>query len=1590
MPEVECPIEGCEYTTPDVSDAIVAALITAHSLQHSAPQGSSAVPMEKVKRPTISPAGTSEEWSYFLTRWQEYVRATKMNADDVVIQLLECCSEDLRRDLTQSTGGSLLNKDINHVLNAIKSLAVREENIMVARVALQNMKQDHDEVIRSFGARLRGQAGVCKFLINCPECNADVNYTEPILRDVLVRGIADSDIQLDLLGNVNQDMTLEHVFHFVEAKEAGKRSASRLLHSQGIEPIRSTYRRNNAQNYAERNPTDDKSPCSYCGNTGHGIRAPAESRKTTCPAYGKICNHCKKPNHFQSVCRRKSDSKTKNNENRIRDIKSADNDVSSLCASFNTEAITTVSGKTPVALDHHLYDNLTNTWKKQASKSQPFIKLRITSSQEDFEHLGYCIDFQPTSCMLPAMADTGCQSCLVGMKIIQQLGFSHSDLIPVHMKMHAANNKGINILGAVILRYTGADLHNNEVSTRQLTYVTDCCDKLFLSREACVALGMISSQFPTIGEASTQAAASTAPQPEALHTCGCPLRQSPPTLLKTLPYSPTEANKPKLKKFLLDHYRTSTFNTCEHQTLPMMTGPPLALMINPDATPVAHHKPVPVPIHWQQQVKSDLDRDVNLGVIEPVPIGEPVTWCHRMVVCAKKDGKPRRTVDLQPLNVHATRETHHTQSPFHLARAVPHNKKKTVFDAWNGYHSVPLRKEDRHLTTFITPWGRYRYCAAPQGYIASGDGYTRRYDEIVSDIPNKIKCIDDSLLWSDTIKDSFFQAINWLDICGRHGVTLNPAKFSFSEDTVDFAGFTITRDSVRPCEKYIRAIRDFPIPKNITDVRSWFGLVNQVSYAFSMTSRMAPFRDLLKSKQTFQWTKELDTAFEISKDQIIDDILEGVCIFDQNKPTCLSTDWSKSGIGFWLSQKHCECKSSRPFCCKTGWKLTLVGSRFTHSAESRYAPIEGEALAVADALEKTRYFVLGCSQLIIAVDHKPLLRIFTDRSLDKLPNNRLRNLKEKTLRYKFTIVHIPGAKHRAADATSRSPAGNMNPPRLYLEDDVSTLLSTTPAVSEIREVFHNLLTGIRSNVTYNDLEFECNIRQHYIASLTAVPTLTWEEIRTATTKDKELQELMSYIEHVDPDEITTLPSSLKHYSSVRSHLSVVDGIVIYKDRIVIPATLRPSVLKALHASHHGASSMMARAEASVFWPRITVDIQETRNKCQYCNRNAPSQPSAPPIPPVSPAYPFQCICADYFHHKGVNYLVIVDRYSNWPIIQLASHGAEGLIFALKDVFTTYGISSEISSDGGPEFTALATQSFLKNWGVHHRLSSVAFPHSNCRAEVGVKTAKRIIADNTGPKGELNTDLFRRAILQYRNTPDKDTKLSPAECLFGRPIRDFIPIMPGKYKPHDTWQDTLQAREEALRCRHQRGLEYWSEHTKQLKPLSVGDRVRIQNQMGQYPKKWDKTGLIVEVNKFDQYAVKVDGSGRITLRNRKFLRKYQPYAATDPTITIIDDLKYNTSQPFRPSDKISVEPSEQPRPRTCIQMTPSDPQRNVTTPSLDGSSSPTRSESPHAVRQPPQEIQDRCVEDEPDAVTPRRSSRQRKPPIWQSDYNLGTR
>ena len=206
------------------------------------------------------------------------------------------------------------------------------------------------------------------------------------------------------------------------------------------------------------------------------------------------------------------------------------------------------------------------------------------------------------------------------------------------------------------------------------------------------------------------------------------------------------------------------------------------------------------------------------------------------------------------------------------------------------------------------------------------------------------------------------------------------------------------------------------------------------------------------------------------------------------------------------------------------------------------------------------------------------------------------------------------------------------------------------------------------------------------------------------------------------------------------------------------------------------------------------------------------------------------IVADYFTVKSKTWLVVADRFSGWLSLFYYSKEASAtdLIKNLKDYFATFGIAEQFASDSGPQFTSSLFQNFLKSWGIQHRTSSSYFPKSNLRAESAVKSAKRIVLDNSKSDGSPDMDRIARALMQHRNTPDSEYGLSPAQLVFGRPIRDFLPIRPGNFSPSEVWIDNREKRELAMRKRFHRGAERWSERTRDLPPLSPGSRVMIQN------------------------------------------------------------------------------------------------------------------------------------------------------------------
>ena len=242
---------------------------------------------------------------------------------------------------------------------------------------------------------------------------------------------------------------------------------------------------------------------------------------------------------------------------------------------------------------------------------------------------------------------------------------------------------------------------------------------------------------------------------------------------------------------------------------------------------------------------------------------------------------------------------------------------------------------------------------------------------------------------------------------------------------------------------------------------------------------MQPFRHLLKPKTPFKWTIEPSAIFKDSKSVIIEEMKEGVRLFHLSRPTCLVTEWSTTGIGFRLMQKYCAGHTRIPTCCKRGWKLCLVGSRFTHGSETRYAPVEGEAVTVVYTLHQTHHYIRGCTYLTVATDHRLLIGLLNDRSLTEIDNRRLLNLKENSLNYSFKIIHVSGKKNAGADAVSRNPLNS------YPASDKKPPYSQTYDFVKDR----GMLTSISDSL------------------YTVTNVVTWDVVREATTSDAVLQSL---------------------------------------------------------------------------------------------------------------------------------------------------------------------------------------------------------------------------------------------------------------------------------------------------------------------------------------------------------------------------------------------------------------------------------------------------------------------------------------------------
>ena len=687
-----CEVPGCEYRTrtgltsfDQQFTAIRLHITMAHpelsaNLDQPAAGAQSTAKAEKLSRPNLSEEITEVEWNFFLSEWRRYKRSTGLTGQSCVDQLWACATDSLKRNCHQS--GATDTTTENQLLEVMKRLAIKAQNKMVNVVQFLTLAQDTDEPVTQFISRLKGQADVCDFEVECPKegCDTKVSYSDNMVSHQLVRGLEDNSIQEKVLAlaATKKDLDLKQITEFVIAQETGTRSSKILESGANIGKL-SDYQRGRANTLPGRLPgdrpgggdTSTREKCLYCGKPGHGVRPDRKVREEHCKAWGAQCDSCGITGHFKSVCRKKGSAKK---------VKATDADStedSGLVFSMFSSPTKRRHVRRGLKTLSHIAVNKFGEWVETKPDPHPVVIVGVSVSSDSYEQLDIPEPgkHQPTN--VQAVADTGAMVMVGGMNLIHQLRVKKHELIPVSYSIGGVGNGQLELVGGLLVNVSLGDR-----SHKQLCYIARGVSDLLLSESTMKALGIVSEDFPATDPSRPRVQKCELKDDSDPDNCDCPVRTEPPPIPQSLPFPATEENIPKLRDWIIEKYSSSAFNCCENQKLPLVSETvPMSLYVDADARPVAHHKAYPVPIHWQSDVKAGIDSDVKLGVLEKVPVGEPTDWCSRMVVVNKKDGKPRRTVDFQALNKVSVRQTHSVKAPFHQAMSIPSDSWKTCLDA---------------------------------------------------------------------------------------------------------------------------------------------------------------------------------------------------------------------------------------------------------------------------------------------------------------------------------------------------------------------------------------------------------------------------------------------------------------------------------------------------------------------------------------------------------------------------------------------------------------------------------------------------------------------------------------------------------------------------------------------------------------------------------------------------------------------------------------------------------------------------------------------------------------------------------------------
>lgn len=494
----------------------------------------------------------------------------------------------------------------------------------------------------------------------------------------------------------------------------------------------------------------------------------------------------------------------------------------------------------------------------------------------------------------------------------------------------------------------------------------------------------------------------------------------------------------------------------------------------------------------------------------------------------KPNDKIRICVDLTNLNESVCRERHVLPAVDHVLAQLSGATVFSKLDTISGFWQIRLAEKSRKLTTFITPVGRYCFNRLPFGITSAPEHFQRKMSQILEGLKGVVCMMDDILIYGSTQAEHDSHLISVLDKIKASGATLNEDKCQFSKKSIKFLGHIIDGNGIRPDPDKVRAIVEMTSPVNVTEVRRFLGMVHQMSkFSPHLADKAKPLRDLVSPKNQWVWTENQQHAFETIKHELSSQPV--LTLYNPEADTIVAADASSIGLGAVLTQKQHNGQ----------WLPIAYASRALTPTESKYAQIEKEALALTYACERFQEYLIG-KPFHLHTDHKPLVPIFSTKSLEELPL-RVQRFRLRLLRFQFTISHIPGKELSTADTLSRAPLQNLTAADTQLQEDCDAYVAL------------------------------------HIASIPATESKL-NKIRELLKQDEVCQQLMQFCEYGWPDRVT---GPIKQYLPVTAEIKVHDGLLLRGSRLIIPSSMRPEILRCLHGGHQGITKCRERAKESV-------------------------------------------------------------------------------------------------------------------------------------------------------------------------------------------------------------------------------------------------------------------------------------------------------------------------------------------------------------------------------------------------------------------------